>query len=146
MQKPDSLNEVADALSRAPLGDEYVHEDANVVAAINGGSRWGTLISRNDLRAVQQNDGLCCRVSEWLYAHDRRDKGGADMGFDHGFVSYLLSQDGLLQRYTYPRLTTKRVAPQILHFKPLYLADCARTSFGITVTLPFLVKVVANKT
>ena len=87
VHKPGMQNKVADALSRAPLAEQRVHEFANIVAVIDAHSRWGTLISRNDLRTAQQDDGLCRRVSEWLAARDRGNPGTVDMGFN----SYLLA-------------------------------------------------------
>ncbi|XP_042146977.1 uncharacterized protein LOC121836198 [Ixodes scapularis] len=64
------------------------------IVARTSESRWGTLVSRADLRKAQQEDGLCRRVCERLAA--RRASG---TGSDDEYDSYLLSEDGLLLRY-----------------------------------------------
>lgn len=97
--RPGSTNKVADALSRAPLPEEHsqdTHGLVTVAVTARGSpdSRWGTLVSREDLRKAQLDDGLCQRVSAWLAA-----RGPVDCPSDEEFDSYLMSDDGLLLRY-----------------------------------------------
>ena len=97
--RPGSTNKVADALSRAPLPEEHsqnTHGLVTIAATARGSpdSRWGTLVSREELRKAQLDDGLCQRVSAWLAA-----RGPVDRPSDKEFDSYLMSDDGLLLRY-----------------------------------------------
>ena len=92
-------NRVADALSRAPLSGQETQVDPDLAALANAtpitpDSRWGTLVSREELQEAQQADGLCQRVRQWL-----TEGSTADTGSPREFDSYLLSNDGILQRY-----------------------------------------------
>ncbi|XP_049267466.1 uncharacterized protein LOC125756610 [Rhipicephalus sanguineus] len=96
--KKGSTNTVADALSRAPLSIEPQVEPETVCAvattAVTMQSRWGTLVSKQELLAAQHGDGLCCKVSEKLAARDPTDTGS-----DEETDCYLLGEGGLLFRY-----------------------------------------------
>ncbi|KAM7298527.1 reverse transcriptase/ribonuclease H [Ixodes scapularis] len=94
-----ATNIVADALSRVALQVPPTETEPKLVGltdivARTSESRWGTLVSRADLRKAQQEDGLRRRVCERLAA--RRASG---TGSDDEYDSYLLSEDGLLLRY-----------------------------------------------
>lgn len=58
-------------------------------------SRWGVLVSRDELRVAQGTDGLCRRVSEWLEARTVHTDTASGQTYD----SYLMSEDGILLRY-----------------------------------------------
>ncbi|XP_040355462.1 uncharacterized protein LOC121045989 [Ixodes scapularis] len=92
-------NHVADALSRAPLLGQEMQVDPDLVALANAApitpeSRWGTLVSREELRAAQLSDGLCQKVM-----HQLAEENSADAGNPRDLDSYLLSSDGILLRY-----------------------------------------------
>lgn len=97
--RPGATNQIADALSRAPLPEEHVQEVPGLVAVVNTAqgppdSRWGTSVSREDLLKAQHDDGLCQQVTAWLAESSPVNTKG-----DEQFDSYLLSSDGLLLRY-----------------------------------------------
>ncbi|KAM7309043.1 uncharacterized protein ISCGN_012674 [Ixodes scapularis] len=97
--RPGATNKIADALSRAPLPEEHTQERPGLVAVAittqeSPESRWGALITREELLKAQQDDGLCQRVTASL-AITSTVNGASDEQFD----SYLLSSDGLLLRY-----------------------------------------------
>ncbi|KAM7299531.1 uncharacterized protein ISCGN_020097 [Ixodes scapularis] len=93
------VNHVADALSRPPLLGQKMQVDPDLVALakaapITPDSRWGTLVSREKLRAAQLSDGLCQKVMPQL-----AEENAADAGNARDLDSYLLSSDGILLRY-----------------------------------------------
>lgn len=66
--RPGATNQIADALSRALLPEDHVQEVPGLVAVFNTtqgppDSRWGTLVSREDLLKAQHDDGLCQQVT-----------------------------------------------------------------------------------
>ncbi|XP_077528345.1 uncharacterized protein LOC144140004 [Haemaphysalis longicornis] len=63
-----SQNQVAYALSRAPLPPSSDAEAPALVAAVDADARWGTLVSRADLLAAQRADGLCRKIIEHVGA------------------------------------------------------------------------------
>lgn len=91
--KKGSTNIVADALSRAPLGvDDTQIKEVAVAGPVQtaSDSRWGTIITRDELREAQQADSLCRQISESL-------EPAAPV--DDKYDSYRLSEDGVLLRY-----------------------------------------------
>lgn len=92
--RKSSQNQVADALSRAPLPSSSDAEVPALVAAVDADARWGTLVSRADLLAAQRADGLCRKIIEHLGA-----QGAPPTSYSGEFDSYVLAEDGLLLRY-----------------------------------------------
>ncbi|KAM7282951.1 integrase [Ixodes scapularis] len=89
-----SLNEEPTLLIPAEM-----QVDPDLVALANAApitpeSRWGTLVSREELRAAQLSDGLCQKVM-----HQLAEENSADAGNPRDLDSYLLSSDGILLRY-----------------------------------------------
>lgn len=65
-----------------------------ISAPITTDSRWGTLVSREELRTAQQVDGLCQRVTQALAKRCPTETEGPGE-----FDSYLLSSDNILLTY-----------------------------------------------
>lgn len=91
--KLGSTNLAADALSRATLDADVTQVKEVAVATplqATTDSRWGTLITRDELREAQQDDSLCQQITESL-------EPAAPV--DERYDSYCLSEDGFLLRY-----------------------------------------------
>lgn len=96
-----------------------MHLDPGLAALVNRtsialGSRWGTLISREELRVARQADALCQRVTQ------RRTRESATDNEDaRDFHSYLLSNDGIFLRYLHQAESEAHSSP----FGPWYLEN-----------------------